>query len=564
MIPHWIFDIGFFALLFFVLVFVHELGHFLMAKWVGIRVERFAIGMGPAIVSFKKGDTEYMIGLLPLGGYVKMAGDDPSKEYNAEEKKVGFLSKTPPQKLLVVFGGPVFNLLLPILLFSLMLITGIPNVDPVVGTMESGRPAELSGLLSGDRIKAIDGSPIKRFQDIEKFVEQSEGKTLQFSIERMKSDTGAAEELVVPVTPAYVPTKSKFGEDIEAYRLGVSPNYEVAQIFYDTEESIAFQSGLRRFDRVRAIGPSTIVTNDQFLRVVETLQPGSHTVVVERGSEFLNFEMVVPVGKGPVVDRLGLKSTELVVGRVEPESPAAQAGLVAEDRLVAINGKQMKHFGLLAEEIKSSQGKPVKITWNRNGREMSATLQAKATTIDDPIMGKDNPMAREPVFRIGVSSAKMLDTELSMERSWNPIVLLGRGLSESWNMMSTTVQALYKLFTGQLSLKLLGSPIMIYKVAGNSYRVAGGGYMGWISFLSNLALLSITLGLVNLLPIPVLDGGHATFFLIEWVRRKPISLRVMEIAMQIGIFILIALFGLVLVNDINRYQLFEPVLRLFR
>jgi regulator of sigma E protease len=131
-------------------------------------------------------------------------------------------------------------------------------------------------------------------------------------------------------------------------------------------------------------------------------------------------------------------------------------------------------------------------------------------------------------------------------------------------MASMTVQSLYKLFTGQLSFKLLGSPIMIYKVAGNSYRIAGGGYFGWISFLSNLALLSITLGLVNLLPVPVLDGGHATFFIIEWIRGRPVSLRFMEIAMQVGLFLLIALFGLVLMNDIHRYQILESVLKLFR
>ena len=131
-------------------------------------------------------------------------------------------------------------------------------------------------------------------------------------------------------------------------------------------------------------------------------------------------------------------------------------------------------------------------------------------------------------------------------------------------MTNLTVQALYKLATGQLSLKLLGSPIMIYKVAGNSYRMAGGGYYGWISFLSNLALLSITLGLVNLLPIPVLDGGHAVFFTVEWIRGKPVSLRVMEIATQVGLLALICLFALVLYNDFHRYGWLDSVFKLFQ
>src|SRR5665213_2617730 len=139
-------DIGLFALLFLLLVFVHELGHFLMAKWVDIKVEKFSIGMGPKLFSFKRGETEYKLELLPLGGYVKMAGDDPTKEYTPEERERGFLAKKPPQKLLVVFGGPLFNLILPIFIFGLTLATGIPTMRPIVGSLESEMPASLAGL----------------------------------------------------------------------------------------------------------------------------------------------------------------------------------------------------------------------------------------------------------------------------------------------------------------------------------------------------------------------------------------------------------------------------------
>jgi len=138
------------------------------------------------------------------------------------------------------------------------------------------------------------------------------------------------------------------------------------------------------------------------------------------------------------------------------------------------------------------------------------------------------------------------------------------GFKRTWEMTTMTVEALGKLVTGQLSLKLLGSPIMIYKVAGNSYRMAGGGKHGWISFFNALALLSISLGLFNLLPIPVLDGGHATFFLIEWIRGKPLSLKVLEMAMQVGMFAIITLIAFVLYNDFHRYGFFDAFMNLFR
>lgn len=563
--PTWIYDIGFFGLLFFVLVFIHELGHFLMAKWVGIRVECFAIGMGPSLFSFKKGDTEYKWGLLPLGGYVKMSGDDPSKEYSEEDKRVGFLSKTPPQKLLVVFGGPVFNLILPIFLFAAMLALGIPNLDPVIGTLELGKPAAIAGLQSGDRIVEINGAAIKKFSQIEGFVEKAKTSALNLKIERENLITGENELIDVAVTPVVTKTKNKFGQDVEAPRLGVSPEFSAPLIFFESDKSVIAQSGAKQFDRILKIGNVRTLTQAQFLSAVENLSPGEHTFELERNrTEKLSIAVTVPEGGKSVMERLGLFSAELVLGKVEEGSPAAKAGLQTNDRLISINSQPLKSFEQVGQIVRASDGKPVQVQWSRGGELHSATLAAEKTTIDDPMLGRDNPLAREPVYRIGIASAKLIDTSLSIEQSSNPIQWVKRGVTETWNMATSTIEALVKLFTGQLSIKLLGSPIMIYKVAGNSYRVAGGGYFGWISFFSNLALLSITLGLVNLLPIPVLDGGHATFFLIEWIRRKPVSLRFMEMAMRVGLFLLACLFVTVLMNDIHRYQLFEPILKLFR
>ncbi len=560
----WLTDVGLFALLFFILVFIHELGHFLMAKWVGIKVERFAIGMGPSLFSFRKGETEYKLGILPLGGYVKMLGDDPTREFSDEEKRRGFLSKTPPQKLLVVFGGPGFNLILPIFVFGLMLATGIPTIQPVVGSLEPKMPGVEAGLKPGDKILKINGEPIKKWANVESTIEKSQGEVLQLEIERVDTASGKVEPRSIAVQPRLVAAKSKYGEDIQAYKVGIGPDFSVPEVFFEDDKSPLAQAGLQRFDRIRSINQIQITTIEQLREAFQNLKPGEVDIVVERNGKEEAKKLLIPAGKSSVEERIGFRSVELVIGNVDKTGPAGKAGLEKDDYLVSINGSVLREWEEVAKFIRASQGAAVNVKWSRKGQIMEASMKPESTVIDNPLMGKDDPLAREPMYRVGISPAKQVETSLAIERSMNPMMWFKRGISETWHMVNTTVTALYKLVTGQLSVKLLGSPIMIYKVAGNSYRMAGGGYLGWFSFLSNLALLSITLGLVNLLPVPVLDGGHATFFTIEWIRGRPISVRVMELATQVGFFILIGLFGIVIFNDFHRYGFIDSIIKIFK
>ncbi len=556
-------DVGFFALLFFVLVFIHELGHFLMAKWVGIRVEKFSIGMGPKLFAFTRGETEYRIGLLPLGGYVKMSGDDPSKTYEGEEAARGFLTQRPPQKLLVVFGGPVFNLILPIFLFAALLAVGNPSVAPVIGTLVPDMPGASAGLQAGDRVLQVNGKPVHKWTELEALVQKSPNVELKIEGERRNFVTQKVESFSILATPKLADGKSKFGEDVQIGRLGISPEFFVPLVFFEGEKSPLSDAGLQKFDRIRKVNGFPVLSHDEFLNA---LQGAKSPVVisVERQGEIVEVNLPAANGKGSVYERLGFIPPFLVVGFVDENSPAARAGLKKDDRLLSIDGKQLTRWEEVSVWIKGSEGKALKIKWSRNGEAMEAEITPEKTTIEDPLMGKDNPAAREPAYRIGVGSAAMQDNEFYVEHSLNPIDWMAYGFKRTWEMTTMTVEALAKLVTGQLSLKLLGSPIMIYKVAGNSYRMAGGGKHGWISFFNALALLSISLGLFNLLPIPVLDGGHATFFLIEWIRGRPLSLKVLETAMQVGMFAIITLIAFVLYNDFHRYGFFDAVINLFR
>jgi regulator of sigma E protease len=559
-------DAGLFALLFFLLVFFHELGHFLMAKWMGIRVEKFSIGMGPAIFTYKYGDTEYRIAILPLGGYVKMSGDDPTKEYSEEEKKVGFLTQKPPAKLLVVFGGPLFNLILPLFVYALMLSIGVPSVDSVVGTLEPDNPAMQAGLQSGDRIVALNGKPVRKWKELESVVRESAGKELSFEVERLNFSDQKLSTKEIKITPELQDGRSRFGEPIKVGKIGVSPAFPIPLIYFEDKAGSLATAGLKPFDRIVSVDGLPITSLDEWDRFLSLTKKSETVVEYRRGQseDILKTTLQFPKNSKDLKKDLGLLPISLVVGEVNPEGRAKKAGIIKGDRLVAIGGTVLSSWEEVPGIIRGSEGAPLEFVWARDGKEMSATISAEKTTIEDPLLGTDNPLAVQEIFRVGIAPRLEVEQAYVEDQSFNPITWVTYGVNETWRLIDMTVTALYKLVTGQISLKLLGSPIMIYKVAGNTYRMAGGGHYGWIAFLTNLALLSVTLGLVNLLPIPVLDGGHATFFMIEWIRGRPVSVKVMEIAMQVGLFILIALFALVLYNDVERYSLLGKFLKVFQ
>lgn len=561
-------DLGLFALLFFLLVFVHELGHFLMAKWVGIRVEKFSIGMGPKIFSFQYGDTEYRLAWLPLGGYVKMAGDDPTKDYSEEERKVGFLTQKPPAKLLVVFGGPVFNLILPLFVFGAMLAIGTPTVDRVVGTVEEGGVAAEVGLEPGDKILSIDGQPIESWKNLEEVISTSAEKTLSVQVERRDLFAEAPEILELQITPEQADGKSRFGEDVKVGRIGISPAHPIARVYFEDPESPLARAGIQPFDQVVSANGYPIEFEADWLGFLEKHQSKNWNLefVDEEGNR-RNAQLEVPASLNSVKEIknwLGILPADLVIGRITEDGAAAQAGMQEGDRLISIDGQELSAWREIPDIIRNSEGRELLYVVSRKGERQEFTVAAEKTTIENPLLGKDDPMAVEEVYRIGVSPDILATSTFFIEQSSNPVDWVTTGFSRTWEMASMTVTAIYKLVTGQLSLSMLGSPIMIYKVAGNTYRMAGGGSKGWIAFFTNLALLSITLGLVNLLPVPVLDGGHAVFFTLEALRGKPVSIRTMEIATQVGLVILFSLFALVLYNDFYRYGFLDPVLQFFQ
>jgi regulator of sigma E protease len=344
-----------FAIVLGLLIFVHEVGHFLAAKFFGVKVERFSFGLGPRLVGIKVGDTDYRISAFPLGGYVKMVGEGLDDEVAEAEKERSFSHKAVWKRMIIVFSGPLFNLIFAVIVF----VVGFLMVGQVILTSE--------------------------------------------------------------------------------------------------------------------------------------------------------------------------------IGDVKPGFPAHQAGLRQGDRIVKMAGRPISTWKELPEVVRNSPGKPISIIFVREGNQYSTVVTPITSTVKN-IFGED---VQESV--IGVTpSGNFINKELGLSESFQA------GIFQAWGISKMTLVSLIKLIQRKVPLETLGGPIFIAQLAGQQAQE------GWINLLFFTALLSINLAILNLLPIPILDGGHLIFFAMEWIIGKPLSLKKREVAQQVGMFILILLMVFVFYNDIIR------------
>ena len=422
-----------------ILVFVHEMGHFLAAKWFGMRIDTFSVGFPPNIVNKKFGETEYVLGATPLGGYVKIAGmvDESLDDGFAgtEPEPWEFRSKPVWQRAIVMCAGVAFNVLLAAAAFSsLKFIYGsmrpLVHEDGSVFVEEGSVAATTFGLKTGDRILSIGGEVFE------------------------PGETGSSPIplLADPLT-------------IEVDRSG---------------------------ERLSLEGPDDILT-----RVQE--------------------------GGGGGLLGLGVYNQPSVVGDVAPGRPAAEAGLQLGDRIVSIAGQEVLFWEELTSLIQTSGGRPLPFVWEREGTTYRADIEANE---DD-----------DGVWRIGIG--------LPGERqSYSLAEAIAAGTQETWDNTRAIVVNLKRIVTGQEDVrKSLGGPVMVARITGQAAQAGGR------PFWTIVALLSLTLAIVNILPIPALDGGHLVFLIYEGIARREPSLKVRMVTQQAGMLLLLMLMVLLILND---------------
>ena len=432
--------IGFLILL-GVLITIHEFGHFLFAKLFGVKVEVFSIGFGPPILRWKGKETVYQIALVPLGGYVKMYGEDSMTEpvqgevdKSAFDDPRSFHSKPRWQKILIAFAGPLFNIIFAIFAFSFAYMIGIAKPSyldkpVVVGYVDKDSLASNIGLKMGDKIIAIDGEPVKNWKDLTVKLGMKMGKEVKITVLR------DGKKLDIKV---------KLPESMEKASLGIFP-------------------------------------------VVEP-----------------------------------------VIGAIQPDSPAYKAGLKKGDRILAVNNRPVKNWYELLTYIKENNGEKIKLLIKRDNKTLVVEVKPK---YDERL--------KRPI--IGIAPK----TDIKIEK-FGFIEAVKKAIEKSYELTVALGDVIKGLATGEVSFKTLGGPIAIAKFSGQALE------SGISTFLFSMGFISLQLGYLNLLPIPVLDGGLIMILLIEMVLRRDLPEKAKEILAYIGFALIGTLMLFVIFNDILR------------
>lgn len=430
--------VGYFLIALGVLVFVHELGHFLVAKRAGIRVERFSLGYPPKLIGFQWGETEYCISWVPFGGYVKVAGMADVGEDEATGAPWEFPSKSVATRMAVIAAGPLMNFIFAFALFAAVYgVYGIDTWDSTTVKPGEGSVAEAAGLRHGDIVLDVDGTEVNNGYELIQALESDPARGVTLTVQRGRSQ----QHIELPATP-----DADFG--------------------------------------IVILLPTTI-------------------------------------------------------GSADPGTPAAGIGLQRGDRITAVDGTEVSTWSDMRDLISIRPAESITLTWARDGVELTAAIVPEERTNGDE--------------RIGVIGIRPLEAG-SIEVGWWRATELGA--ASVWTSSYLILDFISGIFENG-RYKELGGPIRIARMADDTAE------MGLKYFLRFLALLSVNLGVLNLLPIPVLDGGHLTFLTLEAIMRRPPSVRQRELSQQIGMVIILFIMVAVTFNDLNEF-VFQHIVELFQ
>jgi regulator of sigma E protease len=437
-----------------VLIVVHELGHFFMARLAGVGVERFSVGFGPVLWRFRGKETEYCVSAIPMGGYVKMMGDDENPLEGGKgatfDPRKAFNGKPLGARFLIVFAGPAMNFVLAVVIAALMfMLVGRPVAPAQVGRVAEGGPAAQAGLQTGDRIISIDGTAVPYWEDVARVVQAAGPRALKLVVK------GASGERTVDLTPIQTKRRDLFGDEQSVWEIGATPYI-----------------------------PATI-------------------------------------------------------GDTVAGDPADQAGLKAGDTVIALEGQPVLSWDDLAEKIHQRAGQPTRLEVKRGAETLAITVTPKKGKIPGPD-GKE--------IEAGLVGIRPGGTSL-MVRS-NPLTATWEGVVWAGDVTAKTAIGLYKWASRQIPSNSIGGPIQIATMAGEQAK------QGLSSLALFTAVISVNLFLLNLLPVPMLDGGHLLFFVCEAVLGRPLSVRKREVAQQVGFALLMLLMVFAFYNDFKRIGLF--------
>ena len=531
-----------FALVISVVVFFHELGHLIVGKALGVRAIRFSIGFGPKLFGFNAGETEYRVSLLPLGGYVKFAGDNPYEEVAPEDRGRGFLEQPPWKKGAIAFAGPAANFVLAVALYFVVFAAPHQDLAAKVGYVKPQSPAAQAGLRSGDRIVSIDGEPVVGWSGLQEKIRAHGGQPVTMEIER-----GGARE-TLRVVPA-VHEETDPVETVKHGRIGIAAVPRAAQVTVISPDTPAGRGGVRTFDKVVKLDGAPVASWEQLQQQIagrsdalklELLRP--EAVQAPGGTLWSEKPVSLTLPAPDAPGAYGLEASDLTLFAVQPGGAADEAGLKRGDRVLAVNGRPALSWSDEVDAaIKAAGTQPVRIAVRRDGKELTFTVTPH------PRKDRDETGLLQDVPDLG--AAPDLNAFAEAERIWVRYALPDaayRAVTNTGVFVRKQAIGIVRIVTGHISSRAIGGPLMIADVA----RKAAEN--GWRELVFTMGAISIVLGLMNLIPVPVLDGFHVLTAFIEGIRRRPLSVRFREVANVVGIALLLTLMLYAFRNDAMR------------
>ena len=540
-----------------VLIVIHEFGHFVVAKLFGVNVLTFSVGFGRRLAGFRFGGTDYRLSLLPFGGYVQMEGADPFMDGGTDgdlHSEGAMLNKPVWQRLLIIAAGPVSNLALPVVLFAGLAMGGEPQVATSVETVLVGEPAWEAGIREGDQVRAVAGEPVIFWGDFYRVLGRvaDPGDTVSLTLERNGSAYQAdvriparAEETETGLSPAWM------GMDYMApdATVGVSDN-----------DSPAARSGLQTGDEVLSVEGAEVDTYGELMAALAGVQQATLKVAREVDGELQELSLTLTADPGwagpellfedPRANAWGVYPGYLFVREISEDSAASEANILVGDRLAAIDGRGLTAWSEVVERIGAKQegegsgsdAVPLVLTLVRDGRVIEETVLPRIVRDTDGF-GRYRYRAL-----VGISALGSNVVGPTTPRYYGPVEALGKGVDETIGLATFVLEQVGKLVTFEADpRKTLGGPVQIVRDA------KAAAEAGIYTYVRMMGALSISLGIINFLPVPVLDGGQFLFYLAEGIRGRPLSLAIRERAQQVGVLFLVALMFAVMVMDVDRW-----------
>ena len=434
-----------------ILVVVHELGHYTVARLCGVKVLRFSVGFGRVVASRRdRRGTEWALSAIPMGGYVKML-DEQEAAVAEQDLPQAFNRQSVWRRSAIILAGPVANLLLAILIYWGLYLTGVPALKPILGEPPANSAAQAAGIRNGETVMRIDGETIESWQDLHWLV---------------------------------------LREGIDAEQLKLETQDATGHLYFRILDLSALSSADKENRLLEAVG---------LVRYMPDIAP--------------------------------------VIGELLPQGQAAHAGLVPGDRILAVDHNAITRWEQLVQHIRQSPAHKIELTVARGNRVLHLEVTPSASTESGQTIGK---IGAAPSIPPGTFDAIQTQMRYSLGAA------LAHAVGKTWELSSFSLEMLGRMVIGQVSLKNISGPVTIADYAGQSARSSAG------SFIAFLAHVSISLGVLNLLPIPLLDGGHLLYYLAEIVTGRPVPERVQEIGQKVGMALLGVLMFLALFNDFQR------------